>query len=94
MRVAVAGLAGDGVGAPLIAQAAAWGLAAALWPLAWRAQRRALAISAWLGMLLVGQAIVPAAAGVAPEPLTSSVVAVWALAILLVLGVPARTARD
>ena len=92
--VAVAGLAGDGVGAPLVAQAAAWGLAAALWPLAWRAQRRALAISAWLGMLLVGQAIVPAAAGVAPEPLTSSVVAVWALAILLVLGVPARTARD
>ena len=53
------------------------------------AARRGLFMSVWLAGLLVGQAALPALAGAAPEPPGRSVVAIWAVAILLVLGVRA-----
>ena len=43
----------------------------------------------WLAALLVGQAVLPALAGAAPEQPGRSVVAIWAVAILLALGVRA-----
>ena len=46
-------------------------------------------MSVWLAGLLVGQAAVPALAGAAPEQPVRSVVAIWAVAILLALGVRA-----
>ncbi len=78
-----------GVGAPLILQAAVWAIAAAVLPYALGAARRGLWMSVWLTGLLIGQAALPALAGAAPEPPGRSVVAIWAVAILLVLGVRA-----
>jgi hypothetical protein len=46
-------------------------------------------MSVWLSALLVGQAVLPALAGGAPEQPGHSVVAIWAVAILLALGVRA-----
>jgi hypothetical protein len=43
----------------------------------------------WLAGLLAGQVVVPALAGGAPEAPGRSVVAIWAVAILLALGVRA-----
>jgi hypothetical protein len=43
----------------------------------------------WLAGLLAGQVALPALAGAAPEPPGRSVVAIWAVAILLALGVRA-----
>jgi hypothetical protein len=76
-------------GAPLLLQSAAWAIAAATLPYALGAARRGLFMSVWLAGLLVGQAAVPALAGAAPEQPTRSVVAIWAVAILLALGVRA-----
>ncbi|MDX6539384.1 MAG: eukaryotic-like serine/threonine-protein kinase [Gaiellales bacterium] len=78
-----------GVGAPLLLQSAAWSLAAVALPHVLRASRRGLFLSVWLAALLVGQAVLPALAGAAPEQPGRSVVAIWAVAILLALGVQA-----
>ena len=78
-----------GVGAPLLVQSAAWALAAAVLPYVLASARRGALIGAWLAGLLAGQAALPALAGAAPEPAVRSVVAIWAVAILLALGVRA-----
>ncbi len=78
-----------GAGAPLLAQSAAWAVAAVALPYALGAARRALFMGIWLAGLLAGQAVVPALAGASPEQPGHSVVAVWAVAILLALGVRA-----
>ena len=81
-----------GAGAPLVAQAVAWGAVAMAWPLAWSGWRvgRAAALTIWLCLALAAQAIVPAALGAAPEAALRSAGAVAAAAILLALSVPAR----
>ncbi len=79
----------SGVGAPLVLQAAVWAIAAAVLPYALGAARRGLWMSVWLTGLLIGQTALPALAGAAPEAPGRSVVAIWAVAILLVLGVRA-----
>ena len=79
----------SGVGAPLVLQAAVWAIAAAVFPYVLGATRRALWISVWLTALLIGQTALPALAGATPEAPGRSVVAIWAVAILLVLGVRA-----
>jgi hypothetical protein len=90
---ASAGVVGHGVlrgiGAPLLLQSAAWAAAAALLPYALGATRRGLFMGVWLTGLLAGQVMLPALAGAAPEPPGRSVVAIWAVAILLALGVRA-----
>jgi sugar phosphate permease len=70
-------------------QSAAWSLAAVALPHVLRASRRGLFVSVWLAALLVGQAVLPALAGAAPEQPGRSAVAIWAVAILLALGVQA-----
>ena len=79
----------SGVGAPLLLQTAVWAIAAAVLPYALGAERRGLWMSVWLTGLLFGQAALPAMAGAAPEAAARSVVAIWAVAILLALGVRA-----
>jgi hypothetical protein len=79
----------NGVGAPLLLQSAAWASAAALLPYALGATRRGLFMGVWLAGLLAGQVALPALAGSAPEPPGRSAVAIWAVAILLALGVRA-----
>jgi hypothetical protein len=79
----------SGVGAPLLLQSAAWAIAAAALPRAMSASRRGLFIGVWLAGLLAGQAALPALAGAAPETPGRSVMAIWAVAILLALGVRA-----
>ncbi|MDX6597878.1 MAG: eukaryotic-like serine/threonine-protein kinase [Gaiellales bacterium] len=90
---ASAGLVGrgvlSGIGVPLLLQSAAWAAGAALLPYALSATRRGLFMGVWLTGLLAGQAMLPALAGAAPEPPGRSVVAIWAVAILLALGVRA-----
>ena len=100
-RAAGAGLAGSadaaavgrsllgGVGAPLLLQAAAWAIAAAVLPYALGAARRGLWMSVWLTGPAGRPGRAPRAGGLAPEPPGRSVVAIWAVAILLVLGVRA-----
>ena len=78
-----------GVGAPLLLQSAVWAAGAALLPYALGATRRGLFMGVWLAGLLAGQVALPALAGAAPEPPGRSVVAIWAVAILLALGVRA-----
>jgi tRNA A-37 threonylcarbamoyl transferase component Bud32 len=78
-----------GAGAPLLVQSAAWALAAAVLPYVLACARRGVLIGVWLACLLAGQAAVPALAGAAPEPAVRSAVAIWAVAILLALGVRA-----
>jgi hypothetical protein len=78
-----------GMGAPLLLQSAAWAIAAAVLPHAMRAMRRGLFMGIWLAGMLAGQAALPALAGAAPEPPGRSVIAIWAVAILLALGVRA-----
>jgi hypothetical protein len=78
-----------GVGLPLLLQAAVWGIAAAVLPYALGAARRGLFMGLWLTGLLIGQVALPALAGAMPEPPGRSVVAIWAVAILLALGVRA-----
>jgi hypothetical protein len=78
-----------GAGAPLLVQSAAWALAAAVLPYVLSSARRGALIGVWLTGLLAGQAALPALAGAAPEPAVRSAVAIWAVAILLVLGVRA-----
>ena len=78
-----------GAGAPLLVQSAAWALAAAVLPYVLASARRGALIGVWLAGLLAGQAIVPALTGAAPEPAVRSAVAIWAVAILLALGVRA-----
>jgi hypothetical protein len=89
---AVARNALHGVGAPLLLQSAAWSLAAVALPHVLGASRRGLLMSAWLAALLAGQALLPALAGAAHEQAGRSVVAIWAVAILLALGVRAPEA--
>jgi hypothetical protein len=79
----------SGLGAPLLLQSAAWAAGAALLPYALGATRRGLFMGVWLAGLLAGQVALPALAGAAPEPPGRSVVAIWAVAILLALGVRA-----
>ena len=79
----------SGVGAPLVLQAVVWAIAAAVLPYVLGAARRGLWMSVWLTGLLLGQTALPALAGGAPEAPGRSVVAIWAVAILLVLGVRA-----
>ena len=55
----------------------------------WPRRDAGLWMSVWLTGLLIGQTALPALAGAAPEPPGRSVVAIWAVAILLVLGVRA-----
>ncbi len=86
---AIARSAAGGIGAPLLLQSAAWALAAATLPYALGAARRGLAMGGWLAGLLAGQVLLPALAGGAPESPGRSVVAIWAVAILLALGVRA-----
>jgi sugar phosphate permease len=78
-----------GVGAPLLVQSAAWSIAAVALPSVLGASRRGLFMSGWLAALLAGQALLPALAGAAPEPPGRSAVAIWAVAILVALGVQA-----
>ena len=78
-----------GAGAPLLVQSATWALAAAVLPYVLASARRGALIGAWLAGLLAGQAALPALAGAAPEPAVRSAVAIWAVAILLALGVRA-----
>jgi hypothetical protein len=78
-----------GAGAPLLVQSAAWALAAAVLPYILASARRGALIGVWLAGLLAGQAALPALAGAAPEPAVRSAVAIWAVAILLALGVRA-----
>ena len=70
-------------------QSAAWALAAAVLPYVLASARRGALIGVWLAGLLAGQAALPALAGAAPEPAVRSAVAIWAVAILLALGVRA-----
>ena len=79
----------SGIGAPLLLQSAVWAAGAALLPYALGATRRGLFMGVWLAGLLAGQVALPALAGAAPEPPGRSVVAIWAVAILLALGVRA-----
>jgi len=79
----------SGIGAPLLLQSAVWAAGAALLPYALSATRRGLFMGVWLAGLLAGQVALPALAGAAPEPPGRSVVAIWAVAILLALGVRA-----
>jgi hypothetical protein len=78
-----------GAGAPLALQSAAWAIAAAVLPFVLASPRRGVLIAVWLGALLAGQAALPALAGAAPEAAGRSVVAIWAVGILLALGVRA-----
>ena len=78
-----------GAGAPLLVQSAAWALAAAVLPYVLASARRGALVGVWLAGLLAGQAALPALAGAAPEPAVRSAVAIWAVAILLALGVRA-----
>jgi hypothetical protein len=78
-----------GAGAPLLVQSAAWALAAAVFPYVFASARRGALVGVWLAGLLAGQAALPALAGAAPEPAVRSAVAIWAVAILLALGVRA-----
>ncbi len=78
-----------GVGMPLLLQSAAWAAGAALLPYALGAVRRGLFMGVWLAGLLAGQVALPALAGGAPEAPGRSAVAIWAVAILLALGVRA-----
>jgi tRNA A-37 threonylcarbamoyl transferase component Bud32 len=78
-----------GVGAPLLVQSASWALAAAVLPYVLASARRGMLVGVWLAGLLAGQAALPALAGAAPEPVVRSAVAIWAVAILLALGVRA-----
>ena len=57
-------------GPPLVAQSLAWGAVAMAWPLAWSGWRigRAAALAVWFALALAAQAVIPAALGVAPEP--------------------------
>jgi eukaryotic-like serine/threonine-protein kinase len=84
----------SGVGAPLLLQSAAWALAAVALPYVLAASRRGLFVGVWLAGLLIGQAALPALAGAAPEPPGRSAVAIWAVAILLALGVRAPDLDD
>jgi hypothetical protein len=79
----------SGIGTPLLLQSAAWAAGAALLPYALGAVRRGLFMGVWLAGLLAGQVALPALAGSAPEPPGRSAVAIWAVAILLALGVRA-----
>jgi hypothetical protein len=78
-----------GAGAPLLLQCAAWAIAAAVLPYILASARRGMLLAVWLTALLAGQAALPALAGAAPEPAGRSVVAIWAVGILLALGVRA-----
>ena len=78
-----------GAGTPLLLQSAAWALAAAALPYVLATARRGALVGIWLAGLLAGQAALPALAGAAPEPAVRSAVAIWAVAILLALGVRA-----
>ena len=78
-----------GAGAPLLLQSAAWALAAAVLPYILASARRGILLGVWLTALLAGQVALPALAGAAPEPAGRSVVAIWAVGILLALGVRA-----
>ena len=78
-----------GAGAPLLVQSASWALAAAVLPFVLASARRGVWLAVWLAGLLAGQAALPALAGAAPEPAVRSAVAIWAVAILLALGVRA-----
>jgi hypothetical protein len=82
----------NGLDAPLLGQAVAWGLVAMAWPAAWSGWRigRPATLTIWLSLALAAQTIVPAALGVAPESAMRGVVAVTAAGILLALSVPAR----
>jgi serine/threonine-protein kinase len=82
----------DGAGAPVLGQAAAWGIAAMAWPLAWSGWKvgRPAALTIWLSLALCAQTIVPAALGASSEPALRGMVAVAAAGILLALCVPAR----
>jgi tRNA A-37 threonylcarbamoyl transferase component Bud32 len=76
-------------GAPLLVQSAAWALAAAVLPYVLASARRGALTAMWLAGLLAGQAALPALVGAAPESAARSAVAIWAVAILLALGVRA-----
>jgi Protein kinase domain len=78
-----------GAGTPLLVQSAAWALAAAVLPAVLASARRGMPAAIWLAGLLAGQAALPALAGAAPESAVRSAVAIWAVAILLALGVRA-----
>jgi hypothetical protein len=78
-----------GAGAPLLVQSASWALAAAVLPFVLASARRGVWLGVWLAGLLAGQTALPALAGAAPEPAVRSAVAIWAVAILLALGVRA-----
>jgi serine/threonine-protein kinase len=78
-----------GAGLPLLVQSASWALAAAVLPYVLASARRGALVAVWLAGLLAGQAVAPALAGGAPEPAVRSAVAIWAVAILLALGVRA-----
>ena len=79
----------SGIGTPLLLQSAAWAAGAALLPYALGAVRRGLFMGVWFAGLLAGQVALPALAGSAPEAPGRSAVAIWAVAILLALGVRA-----
>jgi hypothetical protein len=79
----------SGAGAPLLVQSAAWAIGAAALPYALHAARRGLFMGIWFAGLLAGQVFLPALAGAAPESPGHSVAAIWAVAILLALGVQA-----
>jgi hypothetical protein len=80
-------------GAPLAAQVAVWVAAAVSWPLVLRLgpRFRGLALALWLGLLMAGQALLPALAGRPVEPLYASVAAPWLLGIVIFLATDLRS---
>jgi eukaryotic-like serine/threonine-protein kinase len=79
-------------GAPLLAQMLVWAAAAVAWPLVLRVRPRfrAVALALWLGLLMAGQALLPALAGRPVEPLYASVAAPWLLGIVIFLATDLR----
>jgi hypothetical protein len=70
-------------------QALGWGLAAAAWPLVWRAPgaRRPLLLAAWLSLALVAQGLAPGLAGGLAQPAWTPILAVWIAGIVVWLAV-------
>jgi hypothetical protein len=70
-------------------QALGWALAAAAWPLVWRAPgaRRPLLLAAWLSLALVAQGLAPGLAGGLGQPVWAPVLAVWIAGIVVWLAV-------
>jgi hypothetical protein len=80
-------------GAPLAAQVAVWSAAALAWPLVLRLgpRFRGTALALWLGLLMAGQALLPALAGRPVEPVYASVAAPWLLGIVIFLATDLRS---